>query len=139
MRGNITRRGKSSWRLKFDLGRDPATGARQIRFVTVRGKRKDAEQELARLIAAADSGTLVEASKTTLADYLRSWLQGNIELAGKTRERYDELCEQQICPHLGAMPLQKLRPIQIQEWHRTLIKSGGKGGRPLSANSSTLP
>ena len=29
MRGNISRRGKRSWRIKFDLGTDPVTGKRQ--------------------------------------------------------------------------------------------------------------
>jgi hypothetical protein len=33
MRGNITRRGKSSWRLKFDLEPDPITGKRQTRVL----------------------------------------------------------------------------------------------------------
>ena len=66
MRGNITRRGKSSWRIKFDIGRDLATGERQIRFVTVRGKRQDAEKELTRLLTASDGGTLVDPSKVTV-------------------------------------------------------------------------
>ena len=30
MRGNITRRGKSSWRLKFDIDNDPMTGERRF-------------------------------------------------------------------------------------------------------------
>lgn len=59
MRGNITRRGKSSWRIKFDLGTDTA-GNRQTRYVTVRGKRADAERELTRLLSDIDKGTLVE-------------------------------------------------------------------------------
>jgi hypothetical protein len=45
MRGNITRRGKSSWRLKFDEGTDRVSGKRRTRYVTVRGKRQDAEPE----------------------------------------------------------------------------------------------
>jgi integrase len=49
MRGNITRRGKASWRIKFDLDNDPVTGERRTRVVTVRGKRQDAERELTRL------------------------------------------------------------------------------------------
>jgi integrase len=50
--GNITRRGKASWRLKFEAGeRDPATGRRQTCFVTVRGTKKDAQRELIRLLA----------------------------------------------------------------------------------------
>jgi hypothetical protein len=74
MRGNITRRGKTSWRLKFDL--DAIEGKRRTHTVTVRGSRKDAEAELARLLNDAHKGTLVDASKTTVADYLRSWLAG---------------------------------------------------------------
>jgi hypothetical protein len=35
MRGNITRRGKSSWRIKFDVGADPETGKRLIQYQTV--------------------------------------------------------------------------------------------------------
>lgn len=40
MRGNITKRGKGSWRLKFDLGVDEATGKRNTQFVTVRGTKR---------------------------------------------------------------------------------------------------
>src|SRR5262249_2571953 len=54
----------------------------------------------------------------------------------KTAERYRQLAEQQVIPHLGAIALQKLRPAQIQEWHSTLLKSGGMGGRPLSARTT---
>ena len=39
MRGNITRRGKSSWRLKFDVGTD-ASGKRIIQYETVHGTRR---------------------------------------------------------------------------------------------------
>ena len=49
MRGNITRRGKASWRIKFDLEPD-ATGERRLFTATIRGNRKDAEIELARLL-----------------------------------------------------------------------------------------
>ena len=43
MRGNITRRGKTSWRLKFDVGVD-AAGKRLIEWETVRGTKKDAQE-----------------------------------------------------------------------------------------------
>lgn len=135
MRGNITRRGKSSWRLKFDLGTDPATGKRLTRFVTVRGKRQDAEKELTRLLSAAHDGTLVEPSKVTVAEYLKGWMDGAHGLANKTAERYRQLIDQQIVPHLGAVPLQKLRPAQVEEWHGILLRAGGKDGKPLSART----
>ena len=134
MRGNITRRGKSSWRLKLDLG--SSGGQRQTRYVTVRGKRQDAERELTRLIAAFDNGSFVEPTKVTVADYLRAWLNGPHGLAGKTAERYWQLAEQQIIPHLGNLPLQKLRPAHVADWHTKLVTAGGKDGRPLSAQTT---
>ena len=134
--GNITRRGKSSWRLKFEAGdRDPNTGKRRTRFVTVRGTKKAAQAELVRLLAEVDNGTAMEPSKVTLAEYLRGWLAGAESLSGKTVERYRQLAEQQIIPHLGGTLLQKLRPAQIQDWHSTLLRAGGKAGAPLSART----
>ncbi|HRQ25789.1 site-specific integrase [Hyphomicrobium sp.] len=133
-RGNITRRGKSSWRLKFELEGE-ADGKRQTRYVTVRGKRADAERELTRLLSAADGGTLVEPRKTTVAEYIRAWLEGAHGLSAKTLERYRELSEGQIIPHIGSVVLQRLRPSAIQEWHAKLLAGGGKEGRPLSART----
>jgi integrase len=56
-------------------------------------------------------------------------------LAPKTLERYRQLAEQQIIPHLGGIALQKLRPAQVHDWLGVLLKGGGKGGRPLSART----
>jgi integrase len=133
MPGSITRRGKNSWRLKYESGdRDPITAKRQTKYVTMRGTKKAAQAELIRLLAAVGNGTAVDPSKTTVAEYIRTWLDSATHLAPKTLERYRELAEHQICPHLGATPLQKLRPAQIAEWHTTLLRSGGRNGRPLS-------
>lgn len=56
-------------------------------------------------------------------------------MSPKTLERYRQLAEQQIIPHLGITVLLKLRPAQIKEWHTTLLKCGGASGRPLSART----
>jgi integrase len=133
MRGNITRRGKSSWRIKFDAG--TIAGQRQTKFFTVRGRRQVAERELTRLISAAHAGTLVEQSSVSVADYLRSWLGGLHGLAGKTRQEYGRLITRLVIPHLGNHELQRLRPANIADWHTKLLASGGKNGRPLSART----
>ena len=39
MSGHIERRGKESWRVVVELGRDPVTGRRRTRKLTVRGAR----------------------------------------------------------------------------------------------------
>jgi integrase len=66
---------------------------------------------------------------------LRNWLDGATHLTPKTLERYRELAEQQIIPHLGTVLLQRLRPAQIQRWHGVLRQQGGEGGRALSART----
>src|SRR5436305_1676889 len=126
MKGTIVRRGKASWRLKFDIGRD-GSGERIIRYVTVRGKRQDAERELAKQLHAHHEGTSVEPSKITVAEYVRQWLD-SADVSPKTLERYRQLSGQQIIPHLGATVLQKLRPAQLQQWHSTLLQRGGANG-----------
>lgn len=134
--GNLTRRGKGSWRLKYEAGeRDPATGERRTRYATFRGTKKEAQVELTRLLDEVRAGTSVDPSRITIAEYMRAWLDGANGLSPKTLERYRQLTEQQIIPHLGAVALQKLRPVQVHEWHETLLKAGGKDGRPLSART----
>lgn len=137
MIGNVTRRGKHSWRLKFDVGRDPVTGKRQIRYATVKGTKRGAQAELTRLLAAHDAGTLVQPTKVTIAEYLRSWIgtAETLALAPKTAERYRQLIEGQIVPHLGAHALQKLKAAHVAMWHATLLRGGGHDGGPLSART----
>ena len=134
-RGCILRRGKKSWRLKFEVGGDPATNRRQTRYVTVKGTRQEAQKELTLRLAAVDAGTHVEDTKTSVRDWLEGWLADQQGLAPKTLERYRELIRHQIIPHLGHWPLQKLRPVQIQTWHTKLLKEGRRKGGGLSART----
>jgi integrase len=132
-RGSIQRRGRHSWRIKVDLA--STNSGRQTRYLTVRGTRRDAERELARLVNAAHDGSLVEPSKLTVGAYLQAWLANPHGLANKTVTRYRQLAHYQIIPHLGMVPLQQLRPAHIVDWHAKLLAGGGVGGRALSARS----
>lgn len=68
--GHIQRRGKTSWRLKFEGARDPKTGKRNIQYVTVHGTKREAKVKLAELIAAVGGGSYVEPTKLTIGDYV---------------------------------------------------------------------
>jgi integrase len=134
--GSIARRGAHSWRIKYEAGeRDVKTGKRATRWVTVNGTKKEAQKELTRLLSAIDSGISVDPSTLTVVEHLRAWLSRAGHLSGKTRERYGDFIEQQIVPHLGSLPLQKLRPAHIADWHDVLLRVGGKNRRPLSART----
>ncbi len=130
--GTIIRRGKHSWRCKYDLPRDEA-GGRRIAYVTVKGTRKDAERELRAKLTAIDTGTHVDPSAVTVGEFLHDWLDtvAPRTTAPKALERYRGLVKNQIAPHLGPKPLQKLRPKDVGDWHQTLIDSGKIGARTI--------
>jgi hypothetical protein len=123
MRGTISRRGKHSWRLKFDLDREPS-GERRIRYATVKGSRADAQKELTRLLSEKDRGTLVDQSRDSVATYLRSWLSGQHDLAPTSIERYRDIIERQTIPFIGDVELQKLKPVHVRDWMVKLRKAG---------------
>jgi hypothetical protein len=133
-RGSIQRHGKRSFRIRFENGLD-AAGRRKRHTVTFRGSKRDAERELTRLLGSADAGTLPEPSKATVTEHMRDWIKNDPDLSPKTAERYLGLTELQIIPHLGTTPLQKPKPKQIDDWHKTLLKTGAKNGGPLSART----
>jgi integrase len=134
MRGHIRQRGKRSWELKFDAGRDPATGERKIQYVSFRGTKREAQVKLAALIASVGKGDYVEPSKATVADFVRgrvdAW-EAKGDISARTAQRYRQLVENQIVPHLGNKVLQRLEPLDIEGWHAALRTSGkmrGEGG-----------
>jgi len=122
MRGSIRKRGESSWELKIELER--INGKRHRRFVTVRGSYKEAQKELTRLLRAADDGTLPDPTRMTVGEYLLAWLDTTHAQSPKTLERYCELAQRQIIPHLGHVKLPKLRPENVEQWHSALLASG---------------
>lgn len=132
-RGNVTRRGKASWQLKYDLPRDPQTGKRRVAYKTVRGKRADAERELTAILAKLDKGVAVDPCKATVAEYLDDWLASTApqRVAPKALERYRGLVRNQIKPHLGAIGLQKLRAADVDRWIKALLTEGKIAARTI--------
>jgi integrase len=132
-RGHIQRRGRNSFRLKYEIGpRDPVTGQRRIAFETVKvANAREAQRLLTQRLAALDAGDFVMPSRLTLGEHVLAWL-ADADISPKTRERYDQLCAQQIVLHLGKFRLQDVTPAHVKAWHRKLLQSGGFRGAPLS-------
>jgi integrase len=123
MKGHIRQRGKRSFELKFDAGRDPATGERKIQYASFRGTKREAQIKLAALITSVGAGSYVEPSKSTVADFVRArvaqWEAAG-DISARTAQRYRQLVENQIAPHIGAKALQKLTRLDIEGWHNSL-------------------
>jgi integrase len=133
MAGNITRRGKASWRIKFDTGHDAVTGRRKYHLETVHGSKADAVTLLGKRIAERGEGQLVHRTSITVADYAKHWLSAiaPAKASGKTLERYGELISKHTLPHIGTVELQKLDGPRIDALYAHLGKAGrldGKGG-----------
>ena len=91
MRGHIRRRGKDSWAIVIDQGRD-ADGKRRQKWHTVRGTKKLAQGELAAMLHQMNTGSYVEPNKLTVCQYLDRWLlHTRTKVSAKTFERYDEI------------------------------------------------
>src|SRR5438132_3053395 len=116
MKGNLTRRGERSWRLKFDAGRNPLTGKREIKYVTLKGTKAQAQAEATKILAGALTGAFVDPSRETVATFAERWLRdwGTQNLGGKAYERYGELLRKHVIPRVGGLPIQKLRAADLQ-------------------------
>ncbi len=126
MRGNITRRGKTSWRLKYDVGTDPETGKRIIQYQTVSGTRKQAEAELAKRLNEFADGRYVAPTVETVESYARHWIT-NVAPATRsaiTVARYATRLRAHIIPGLGSIELQKLDGAAIDRFYASRREMG---------------
>src|SRR5436190_23858419 len=121
MRGHLKERSPGHWAIVIDL-RDAQTGARRRKWHSFTGKKREAQNECARLISEMGQGSYVERSKDTVESFVRSrveqWEAGAI--TARTAQRYRQLVENQIVPHLGTKLLPKVSRLDIEAWHTTL-------------------
>ena len=98
MRGSIKRRSKGSWTLIFDLPRS-VDGKRRQKWVALHGTKREAQQELTRILRDMDQRTYVEPTSLLTREYLETWLRHiRAEVSGKTFERYTEIVQLHLIP-----------------------------------------
>jgi integrase len=103
--------------------RDPVTGKRKRKWHSFRGTVQEVKAERAKLVAAVATGDYIEPSKTTVADFVRARIgqwEASGEISPRTAQRYRQLLDNQIVPHLGTKMLRKLKPLDIEAWHTCL-------------------
>lgn len=126
MPGHLEKRSKNSWTIVVEAGRDPTTGKRKRIKESFRGTKREAERELAKLITELEKGTYIEPSKLTFGEYLLQWLEEcrARNLAPTTLRRYGQIIRLRVIPYLGMIPLDKLRPVHLQQFYRELVERG---------------
>lgn len=112
------------WELRVPMPPDPVTGTRGQRSVSFRGAKREAEKELARLVAAADDGRAM-ATQATLAFLLeRWWEQKRGRLSVSTAAEYRRIIDRQVVPDLGKTKLSKLTVADLDSLYLRLEQSG---------------
>lgn len=127
MAGHIRRSGKASWELKFNVEGKTV-------YRSFKGTKREAIAEMTRLTASAIDGTYVDGNKLTVAEFLDRWLRDWTEVhnSPKTRQNNAQLIHRYVAPHIGAVPLQKLKPLHLAELHARLLQHGASDGGKLS-------
>jgi len=138
MKGHIRQRARGTWSSVVDVGKDPQTGKRHQQWHTVRGTKRDAQRELRRLLDALDQGTYVKPNKLALGEWLLEWCNTYVAMhtTPRTQESYGSVVRHHLIPALGTVPLNGLRPQQLQDYYSRALSTGrvdGRGG--LSARS----
>ena len=133
-RGSIDKR-NNGYVYRIDLGVDPTTGKR--RQISRQGfkNKKSVERALAEHLEQIRSGTHVDQSKMTTAEYLEQWLDNQkLRLKPTTWASYKTAADRVIA-RLGARAIQDLTPIEIEGFYSGLAVKGTRSDRPLKAKT----
>jgi integrase len=134
MKGHLEKRGPN-WRLKYDLGVDPATtGKRNTKRVTLKARTKaDAQRQAAIILASVARGTHVDPSNQTVGDFVNHWLatEAKPNVSAKTFEGYDQLLRKHLLPRCGLVKLQQLSAAHLKSAYAAMAEAGLSGRRQL--------
>ena len=114
--GTIRKRKGGCWEARYTKGYDPATG-KQIQKSIYGKSQKEVRKKLTEVTAELDQGTYTEPIQLTIGEWLDIWLEEYTRnTKPHTRKSYKATVENHIKPVLGDKNLQKLTPVQIQQF-----------------------
>ena len=131
--GHVRKRGKKWAYVQYVI--DPATGDGKYRWKSGFATKREAQRALREAISATEHGTFIEPSKMTYSEYVqRIWLpQLNDQLESSTIESYERNVRVHVLPRIGAIKLQHLGPIHLNDLYKDLqqqsVTSDGSSNR----------
>ncbi len=122
--GGIRRRSNGSWEIRY-YGPPDVDGNQKRIYESLRGSRRDAERVLRDRVGAIERDEFAENSKETVAEFLWRWLDtyAATNTSLRTQQGY-RVNVRRLIPHIGAIPLQKLRPQHVQKMYADLTGRG---------------
>jgi integrase len=120
--GQLIKRGERTWLVRAFTGRD-SEGRRRYHNKTIKGNKKDAEAYLRKVLTAVSTGTFIEPSPLTVAEYLDKWLEGAARprVSERTADGYEALLKRYVREPLGHIRLEKLQPLDLQKVYGEML------------------
>lgn len=139
MKGHVRARGKNTWALVIELDRDPVTGKRRQKWITVKGNKKEAERRLAQTLHEMNMGAYAAPAKVSLGAFLERWLEHvQTTVRPVTFDSYRTLVHRHITPTLGHMPLTRLQTLDLQQFYAAKLRDGRSDGKPGGLSPRTV-
>lgn len=121
--GTIYKRKDGAWCAQLVVGWEDG----KPRRVSFYGKtRREVAEKLAKAKAEMQQGTFIEPTRLTFGEWLRVWLEEYKRPAVRpsTYSNYEQVIRLYLQPALGHVPLQQLRPEQLQRLYNQKLAEG---------------
>ena len=120
-----------TWELRVYLGRD-SSGKVKHRYLRFRGSKRQAERELARLVAEQEAGPepIVESglkwnASTTINEAISAWqANGWDDLSPSTTRRYESIWKVHISQAVGNRKISSLSTYELEQYYRQMKNTG---------------
>lgn len=113
--GSIFHKSNGTWRAQVTLE------GRRLSFTS--DTRKGCQDWLKKTLGQIDGGLKFDATKITVAEYLKDWLASvRLNRRPRTAEQYIQICDAYVQPILGRIKLKDLQPEQIQRMYNQLVE-----------------
>ena len=123
MRGVVEQRGDKRWRVRVFVGREGG----HTRWVsrTITGTKRQAQVALATLVTEVETGQVAKSHAGSVADLLDRWLDDiALTRTAYTMREHRRSVERDIKPAIGAVPLDRLRGRELDQFYRELLRRG---------------
>lgn len=103
-------------------------GLGKIKRKYVTGKTKgEVMRKVQHLKRLKEENALVDPSRMTIKEFMVVWQQDTgTDLKDSTKQKRQDIIDHYVLPHLGLRHIQKLTPLDVQQWQTTLLQQRHK-------------
>ena len=123
--GSIRQRSGGTWEARVTVGTDPGSG-KPIRKSIYGQTQKEVRQKMTSILRSIDNGTYQAPDKTTVSEWFDEWLKTfcKIKVKPLTYSSYEAAIKKHVKPRIGAIKLQSLRGVHIQQLYNDMTAAG---------------